>query len=165
MEKNGSKDRAGARCCDAQPSPAVPAGDSKGRTQNIRGFMASSQHLGLSPPSAQALLQVVLEVPGPPLQSALSAVCFPRPAPSHCAEASERRPTATFRLLRRPFPCAAIPWPCMKAGPTMRHCAWREAAAGGAAHPPAPNTFLGIWRMPCTGDAPQILHLCRGNAR
>lgn len=115
--------------------------------------------------------------------SAPRAVCFPRPAPSRRAEASERRPTATFRLLQRPFPRAAIPWPRLKAGPTMRYCArllGGEAAAGAKTRLPGrggagrgrahahqhPAALLGSWGSwmvpkmlhPGVGMLPEMLH-------
>lgn len=66
-------------------------------------------------------------------ESALSAVCFPPPAPSRRAPASEPRPTATFRLFQRPFPAAgsaAVPWPGLKGAPTMSLCARLLRRAG-----------------------------------
>lgn len=149
----------------------VLAGGQQEPSTRISGAVGLLQGTGasLTPPGARrarALPQVGCRgCQGHLSASALSsplAVCFPRPAPSRRAEASERRPTATFRLLQRPFPRSAIPWPRLKAGPTMRYCArllGGEAAAGAKTRLPGrggegggrahahqhPNALLGSW--------------------
>lgn len=162
--------RVNAHACTSLCMAKCLLGPARAFHQNIWGCRAAARHWGLTytrgARRARALPQVGCRgCQGHLSASALSsplAVCFPRPAPSRRAEASERRPTATSRLLQRPFPRSAIPWPRLKAGPTMRYCArllGGEAAAGAKTRLPGrggegggrahahqhPNALLGSW--------------------